>query len=63
MHPMPKGLPHATSYTYMTWIRLHLGNTLDLRGINPIGHLETLSKPKFVKLHNLFEHVFGVMGV
>jgi hypothetical protein len=33
-----------------------------LRGIDPIGHLETLSKPKFGKLYNVFEHLFGLGG-
>jgi hypothetical protein len=36
--------PHATSYTYVTWIGSHLGNTPNLRRISPIRHLVTFSK-------------------
>ena len=50
MHPMPKDLPHTTSYTYMIWTRSHLGNTPNLREVSPIGLPETFSKPKLSNL-------------
>jgi hypothetical protein len=60
--------PHAQEFTphHITcthdWDWFHLGNTLNLGVIDPIGHLETLSKPKFGKLYNVFEHLFGLGG-
>jgi hypothetical protein len=54
--------PHHIKCTHDSdWF--HLGNTLELGFIDPIGHLETLSKPKFEKLYNIFEHLFGLGGL
>ena len=61
--------PHAQNFipchfTYTHDLdRLHLGNTLDLGVIDPIGNLETLPKHKFGKLYNVLEHSFGLGGV
>jgi hypothetical protein len=56
-----KFTPHHLTYTH-EWDRLHLGNTLALGVINPIGHLETLPKSRFGKLYNVLEHLFNLRG-
>jgi hypothetical protein len=53
--------PRHISYKH-DWDRPHLGNTVDLGAINPIGCLETLPKPRFGKLYNVLEHLFGLGG-
>jgi hypothetical protein len=62
LHPMTKDLPHATSYTYMTWIGSHLGNTPNLRRISPIGHLETFSKPDLLNYMTSLSICLGKVG-
>jgi hypothetical protein len=46
--PHAQTLSHTTSYTYMTWIGSHLGNTPNLRRISPIGHPVTFFKPNLL---------------
>jgi hypothetical protein len=66
MHPMPKYLPHSTSYTYITWTISHLGNNPNLREVSPIGHPETFSKPNlsnFIMTLSIFWVKGGLMNM
>jgi hypothetical protein len=46
--PLSQPFPYTISYTYMTYIGIHLKNTPILRRISPIEHPETLYKPSLL---------------
>jgi hypothetical protein len=61
--------PHAQFFFHHHFIRLHdfdqapLGKDIELRETSPIGHLDTITNPRIVKLHNCLSICLGLGGL